>query len=200
MLFLSLCFFCRYAEAEAVITNGYRYGEGYNFEEIIAEYGDQSAFTLMLLAKIASKTERRQQSIEAFKRALKINPFLWSCFESLCNAGEKPNPLTIFQIGELENMSHCQGSNLSNIESVYISNNTTQDSIFITPQPLVNSFGATPNNIKHFTPDDASINSNNLCLSGIALLPRSRFKPVRFRYESVSSNNVSKQITNLINL
>ena len=34
------------------------------------------------------KTERLSKASETYKRSLKLNPFLWSSFESLCHLGE----------------------------------------------------------------------------------------------------------------
>lgn len=189
----------RYAEAEAAITNN-TYNRNTNLDELVTEYGEHAAFTLMLLAKIATKTERWQRAAEAFKRALKINPFLWNCYENLCNMGENPNPNTIFQLNELENMSHCHGSTLNNIESVYLSNSTPcmDGQVFITPQQIINSAnnspGYTPNvTSKMCTPDDV-LSTNNLCLSGLGLLPKTKMKSLRFRNDSlggVSDSNFS---------
>ena len=35
-----------------------------------------------------SKTERLSKASESYKRSLKLNPFLWSSFESLCHIGK----------------------------------------------------------------------------------------------------------------
>ena len=48
---------------------------------------------------------------EADRKALKLNPFLWQSFESLCNAGEVSDPASIWDPDTLENLGHCMGSN-----------------------------------------------------------------------------------------
>lgn len=145
----------------------------------------------MLLGKIASKTERRQRAADAYRKALKLNPFLWSCFENLCNLGEKPNPSQIFQFNDLENMSYCHGSSFNNVESVIISNNTPcQDGqLYITPQQIAAN-GNTPVynsgiNSKLCTPDDSPALKP---MSGMELLSGIKMIPVRFRFDSMVSS------------
>jgi hypothetical protein len=36
---------------------------------------------------------------------------LWKSFESLCQRGECPDPASIFNLGSVDNLSHCQGFN-----------------------------------------------------------------------------------------
>ena len=50
-------------------------------------------------------------AIEADKKALRLNPFLWSSFESLCNKGEFVSPDKIFDLEHVDNLAHCQGVN-----------------------------------------------------------------------------------------
>ncbi|XP_017772381.1 PREDICTED: cell division cycle protein 27 homolog [Nicrophorus vespilloides] len=187
---LSSCAFemQKYAEAEMALTDTLVI-KSTNFEEIIEEYEDQASFALLLLAKISAKTGRRQQAIDAYKRALKINPFLWSCFESMCNMGEKPNASTYFQLSELENLNQCHGKNLSNIESVVLTCNQTNTPIqenqayITTPQQIFSNTYAPVNNInptKICTPEDSPL-ANPLCLSGFSMLPSSRIKLPRFK-------------------
>ena len=49
--------------------------------------------------------------MDAEKKALRLNPFLWTSFESLCNKGEFVHPDKVFDIDNLDNFSHCQGVN-----------------------------------------------------------------------------------------
>lgn len=168
-------------------------GQNSCFDDIVAEYGDQACFTLMLLAKIAAKTERKGRAIEAFKRALKLNPFLWSCFEHLCNSGDKPNPHTIFQLSGLENLVMCHGTNLTNVESVMLqnANNNRDGQVYVTtPQQIVNNnLEQITNNSTVCTPDESPL-AQPLCMSGFGLLPTTRIKPFKFRLME-SSNTVS---------
>lgn len=153
-----------------------------SFDDIITEYGEEASFALLLLAKIASKTERKSRAIEAFKKALKLNPFLWSCFESLCDLGEKPNPNSSFQLSTLENFSMCHGSNISNIESVILTNTTSnQDGqvYLTTPQQIIND-QVTSNNSSICTPDESPL-AHPLCMSGFGMLPSTKFKSIKFR-------------------
>lgn len=186
-------FLLRYAEAEAILTENVG-NQGNTLDDIIVEYGEQACFVLMLLAKIATKTERKGRAIEAFKKALKLNPFMWSCFEQLCNLGDKPNLNNTFQLSSLENLVMCHGANLNNIESVIFQNtNTSKDQqIYVTtPQQIIN------NNLEQVTlnsavctPEESPL-AQPLCMSGFALLPTTRVKPFKFRF--MDSNSVSLQ-------
>ncbi|XP_050044601.1 cell division cycle protein 27 homolog isoform X2 [Dermacentor andersoni] len=80
-------------------------------DETVTTFGDSASFALALLGQLCSKTERVSRATEAFKKSLKLNPFLWSSYESLINLGESPNPTDIFNVSSLENFSLCQGSN-----------------------------------------------------------------------------------------
>lgn len=145
----------------------------------------------MLIAKVAMKTERKGKAIEAFKRALKLNPFMWSCFEQLCNLGDKPNPNTTFQLSGLENLLMCHGTNLNNVESVIFQNtNSNRDAqmYVTTPQQIVNSNIETTNNSGVCTPEESPL-AQPLCLSGFGLLTTTRVKPFKFRI--LDSNPVS---------
>ncbi|KAJ8957561.1 hypothetical protein NQ318_020601 [Aromia moschata] len=129
----------KYGEAEAALLENNQSGN--NLDEVTEEFGDQASFALLLLGKIAAKTERKARAIDAWKKALKLNPFLWSSFEELCNIGDKPNPQSIFQINSLENLSMCHGSRINNIESVIITNKTpnqdSQEVYIATPQQIL---------------------------------------------------------------
>lgn len=142
----------------------------------------------MLLAKIALKTERKTRATEALKKALKLNPFLWSCYECLCNIGEKPNPNLIFQLSGLDNLLMCHGSNIANIESVILSATPANKdgSVYVTtPQQILNE-QITCNNSMVCTPEDSPL-AQPLCLSGFGLLPSSKFKSTRLTIGSDSS-------------
>lgn len=146
----------------------------------------------MLLAKIAIKTERKGRATEAFKKALKLNPFMWSCFEQLCKLGDKPNPHNTFQLSGLENLIMCHGTNLNNVESVIFQNaNNNRDAqmYLTTPQQIINSnLDQITNNSAVCTPDESPL-AQPLCLSGFGLLPSTGIKPFKFRL--LDSHSVS---------
>ena len=48
---------------------------------------------------------------EADRKALKLNPFLWQSFESLCSAGEVSDPSSIWDPDSVDTLAHCTGSN-----------------------------------------------------------------------------------------
>lgn len=82
-----------------------------SLDDLVGEYGDAAAFALLLLGQVYMQTERKAKAVEALNKALKLNPFLWAAFELLCRLGEKPDAETIFQLEDLENFSHCHGTN-----------------------------------------------------------------------------------------
>lgn len=186
----------KYAEAEAVLLDNLGKNQ---IDDIITEYGNQAPFVLLLLGKIALKTERRNRAIEFWKKSLKLNPFLWSSYEYLCKIGDKPNPQNIFSLNGLENLSMCHGNGFNNIESAIISNvvqNDNQESlkecigfIFKTPQQMLTNFNSTNiqySNAKYMnscTPEESPL-ANNLNLSGIAPINSSVPKLFRLKLES----------------
>lgn len=99
----------RYAEAEAMIIGGY-YKQLKNLDEIISQFGEQSCFSLQIIAKVYYKMMRPMKANEAHKLALKLNPFLWHSFEELCNVGEKVDPTKIFQLDKLDSFMMCHGT------------------------------------------------------------------------------------------
>lgn len=179
----------RYAEAEAALLHKSD-NQINNLDDITTEYGEQASFALSLLGKIAIKTERKSRAADAWKRALKLNPYQWSSFENLCKLGDKPNPQTVFQISGVENLSMCHGTNLNNIESVIIPsaspNVENQESYITTPQPVLANFNTTNNSSlsgsKLCTPDVSPLCQQPLWLSGFVPLT-ARIKP-RFRLDS----------------
>lgn len=80
-------------------------------DEMAMSFGDSAAFALDLLGQLCSRTQRVGRAAEAYRKSLKLNPFLWSTFESLINLGESPNPCEIFTLSSIENFNMCQGSN-----------------------------------------------------------------------------------------
>lgn len=113
-------------------------------------------------------------AIEADKMALRLNPFLWSSYESLCNKGEFVSPDKIFDLEHVENLAHCQGVNPlvnlvnSNINSLKESAADLQESgpriqqIPSTPQQLPATpqqpVMGTPQNLPTFNITDISLN------------------------------------------
>lgn len=67
------------------------------YDEILKEYGNEYAcYVLQILATVYSNTDRISQSVEFYKKSLRLNPFIWSSFESICNLGEKIDPNKYF--------------------------------------------------------------------------------------------------------
>lgn len=177
----------KYSEAETILLENNLSENVFDVEEFTKEFGDQASFVLMLLGKIAAKTERKWRAIEAWKKALKLNPFLWSCFEELCKIGDQPSPQNIFQINNMENMM-CHGNSINNVENIIITNNTpnndSSETFLTTPPQILGSFN-TSNlfNKPLFTPEESPL-AQPLCLSGFWPLSTAKYKSLKPRRES----------------
>lgn len=144
-------------------------------DNLVAFYGEQAAFALVLLASIFMKTDRRAKAPEAFRRALKLNPYLWSSFLSLCGLGDNPEPHNIFHLSNLDNLSTCHGLAV------------TPDNFLVSSNPeLTPLFISTPQIVTHRDyesscgpPDDSSL-ENSMLLP----LPATRQRPFRCRMMS----------------
>ncbi|XP_072378224.1 cell division cycle protein 27 homolog [Diabrotica undecimpunctata] len=183
----------KYAEAEATILENSTSGNNLDDEDLVKEFGEQAGFALLLLGKIAAKTERKSRAVDAWKKALKLNPFLWSSFELLCKMGEKKDPAEVFQINNIENLSMCQGNSISNLDSVIITNSMStieNDESFINTPEQVFSFNPihmNHANVKLFSTPDESPSVHPLALSGIRPLAPSLQKSLRPRFKEVGS-------------
>ncbi|XP_057652608.1 cell division cycle protein 27 homolog [Diorhabda carinulata] len=189
----------KYAEAEATILENCTTGNNLDDEDLVKEFGDQACFVFLLLGKIAAKTERKNRAIEAWKKALKLNPFLWSGFENLCKIGEKKDPATIFQISNIDSLSMCQGNSISNLDSVIITSNIppveNEESFITTPEQV---FTNSPvfmcnQNFKQFTSPDDSPLAHPLALSGLRPLAPTMQKNLRSRFRDLGSTPLSHE-------
>ncbi|GFG36974.1 hypothetical protein Cfor_05395 [Coptotermes formosanus] len=184
------------SEAESVLTGGDT-GRSRSLDDLVSDFGDQACFALQILARICSQTERYSKASEAYLQALKLNPFLWHAFEELCNRGEKPDPLRTFQVSHLENFSMCHGNNpvVNFVNSCEHSScctvtNSSSNTSEATVLNTISRYSLTPPSGRMFTLEESPLtNSLNAGNSGIASLPSSRVKPVRFR--SVFSGGIS---------
>jgi len=79
--------------------------------EMVDQLGDKAAFALQILSGVYSRSERNNKSVDADKKALKLNPFLWKSFESLCNKGESVDVEKVFQVKKLNDFASCHGVN-----------------------------------------------------------------------------------------
>lgn len=157
-----------------------------SLEEMVLEFGDIAGFALQLLGKICMKTERKSSAAEAFKKALKLNPFLWTCFVEVCNRGDKPDATKIFQLNSLDSLNTCYGVSICDIEVTPIENSNVQQEHIInshnyhnTPSPGM-VLQSTVNHTKLCTPDESPL-ANPLQFSGIGLLPSTKFNPKKCR-------------------
>ncbi|XP_019763523.1 cell division cycle protein 27 homolog isoform X1 [Dendroctonus ponderosae] len=174
-LLFGLCAFEleKFAEAEAALVE-LDDGTKRSLDDIVTDFGDEAPFALVLLGKIGAQTERNPRAAEAWKKALKLNPFLYSAFEELCKIGENPNPNAIFQGENIDNVSMCHGHSVNNIESVIITpanqGEIVENSKFtdFTPyKALTITTNLKPKAITFATPDESPL-ANPLTMSGLA--------------------------------
>jgi len=98
-----LCTFSQYESklsSKCVITT----------EEMVEEFGESASFAAQLLATVCLKTDRHAKAIDYFKKSLKLNPFLWSSYESLIHLGVKVDPTKTFDVSNI-NFNLCHGFN-----------------------------------------------------------------------------------------
>lgn len=109
----------RYTNVEIALTK--RSGIALeHLDGIGADFGDIACFAYQLLAQMCVATERRDIAAEANKRALKLNPFLWQPFTSLCNYGHPVNPNDVYKFDNVDIFQTCQESFNSNSSFIFV--------------------------------------------------------------------------------
>lgn len=142
------------SEAEKVLT-GDDLGRSRSLDEVVKEFGDVAAFALMLIATVCFSTERLTRGIEASRKALRLNPFLWSMYEELCRRGDRPDPDKCFSSPSLDSLHHVTGSN----PFISYANQQDQQANQVLEPSLKNI--STPMQI---------VNMSALCMSGVRAL------------------------------
>ncbi|XP_068149812.1 cell division cycle protein 27 homolog [Drosophila tropicalis] len=118
-----------YADAESIlITTGYV--DTKHFDDLQKEFGELACFVYQLLAQICMQTERHKLAVQALRRTLKLNPFMWSAFTDLCLLGQDADVGSIFQIQSTDVFNTCQGSSANaNAMVIFGSNGVNGGSI-----------------------------------------------------------------------
>lgn len=136
----------KYGEAESVLTSHLTLkpepsSSGAKFklyDEIVREYGNEySPQVLQILAHVYSKTDRSMQAVEFYKKSLRLNPFMWSSFDSVCTMGEKIDPSKYFTFNSALNAykSHILETNsqiqttLNNVTNQLNVNNNNNNNV-----------------------------------------------------------------------
>lgn len=117
--------FRRIPEAELVLTGG-DVSRFQTVDDVVKEYGEESAFVLQIIGRIYYKSERNSRGADAFRKSLKICPYLWQSFKELCDHGEKPDPTKIFQVGQIDTPTNWGTCNNTNglTENILFNNST----------------------------------------------------------------------------
>ncbi|KAL1128844.1 hypothetical protein AAG570_013378, partial [Ranatra chinensis] len=146
------------SEAESVLTGG-ELGRSRNMEEVAKEFGDIAGFALMLIASICFATERHHSGIEATRKALKANPFLWHAFEQLCKRGVSIDPAKTFCTASLDNLCNITGNNpvinyVNGTQSETPDNCLNRGPCCSTPVQIIGNFSNTcMSGVRAFTPE-----------------------------------------------
>lgn len=92
--------FDRMAEAEYLLTGSpdKKWKPDTMVDFVVTSFGDSAPFACQLLGKVNIQATRTKEAHEAYLRSLKLNPFLWDSFDSICQTGENINPETVFQV------------------------------------------------------------------------------------------------------
>ncbi|XP_067120824.1 cell division cycle protein 27 homolog isoform X1 [Centruroides vittatus] len=189
----------KYGEAELALTGG-SIAKTKSIEDIINEYGDAASFALQLFAELCRKTERRGKAIESYRKSLKLNPFLWTSYESLVNLGERLDPTKIFNVTNLENFNTCQGNNpLVNLMNKNMSNtgNSGVSESISTPEINQDTSQITGKVSMISAPSSYSVHSPlALIRSNVEPNNIEVFTPENNVWVPVSNNSVMKSISN----
>uniref|UniRef100_A0A1B6CA75 Cell division cycle protein 27 homolog n=1 Tax=Clastoptera arizonana TaxID=38151 RepID=A0A1B6CA75_9HEMI len=147
------------SEAEAILTGDITRCK--NLDEIVQEFGDSACFVLALLARVCCVGERKSRGLEAYKRSLRLNPFLWHSFEELCRRGDKPDPVKTFSSNNVDSLTSVIGSNpIINYVNTYCNPSPVlEHSVNSTPVQMTNILNGNmvQSGIKPFTPDEKLI-------------------------------------------
>ncbi|GFY62860.1 cell division cycle protein 27 homolog [Trichonephila inaurata madagascariensis] len=148
----------KFSEAEFSIT-GSSIAKTKSLDDIVSEFGDFSSFVVQLLGNICYKTSRVNKAAEAYRKSLKLNPFLWSSYESLISLGEKPDPCKVFNITNADHLSMCHGTNplVNLVNKTPVPNN-------------VNYIKETPNICNDIIQDSSQI-SNKISIVPVSPIP-----------------------------
>ncbi|GFT11332.1 cell division cycle protein 27 homolog [Trichonephila clavipes] len=148
----------KFSEAEFSIT-GSSIAKTKSLDDIVSEFGDFSSFVVQLLGNVCYKTSRVSKAAEAYRKSLKLNPFLWSSYESLISLGEKPDPCKVFNITNADHLSMCHGTNplVNLVNKTPVPNN-------------VNYIKETPNICNDIIQDSSQI-SNKISIVPVSPIP-----------------------------
>lgn len=108
------------------------------YDEIIKEYGTEYAsHVLQILATVYCKTDRVAQAVDFYKKSLRLNPFMWSSFEAICNLGEKAEPSKYFTFTSALNAYKAQILDSNSLNLIANSQNQQSTNTNEKPQPNV---------------------------------------------------------------
>ncbi|XP_037932937.1 cell division cycle protein 27 homolog [Teleopsis dalmanni] len=195
----------KYAEAECALTNC-GFGDSRNFDEMAKDYGEVACFVFQLIAQICIKTERNKIAIEALKRALKLNPFMWQAFADLCSLGDNVDANTVFQISSTDIFSTCQGN--SNTNSMILfgnSNNFNDANIVLNNQTNININITNSNNYNIGTVSVEGLSNNGMNNTSAYILSTPNEQQSQIQNNSIlalqnlttPNNNLNSSITML---
>ncbi|XP_039284697.1 cell division cycle protein 27 homolog [Nilaparvata lugens] len=166
------------SEAESALTGG-GCGGAVSLDDVTCEFGEAAGFALALVARVCYASDRTARGADAYRRALRVNPFLWHSFEELCHRGEKPDPNKVFSLNSLDNLSAIIGSSqVASLHNVTVTANANTSSTYCEPldHVYVNS-SSTPVQVQN-------VLSSNIAISGI----RPQYTPEETVHSTLNSH------------
>ncbi|XP_046659602.1 cell division cycle protein 27 homolog [Homalodisca vitripennis] len=145
------------AEAEAVLTGGDP-TRSRSLDDIITEFGSLSCFALSVVGRVCCASERVPRGVEAYKRALRLNPLLWHSYQELCRRGERPDPSKVFCATQLDGLGHITGTVSPTQHETAVPAGLENNLTIQTPVQLGNILTANSlhcSGIRAFSPDDS---------------------------------------------
>ena len=133
-------------ECESVLTGG-SVVRPRTPDDVAREFGALGGFALQMLGFVCARTERLGRAAELLRCSLKLNPFLWNSYVSLCNQGEKPDPQRVFRPPKDDCLGPALGVTLySHLGITNPSTSVSQQTPVVSTEPLQTQKTNTPQN------------------------------------------------------
>lgn len=139
----------QFPKAEIVLANCPPFGKPYGPEDVENLYKpDTCSFGLQLLGNIHHKSQRKDMAAASLKRAVSLNPFQWSSFESICRMKDDISAKDIF-FRSVSKSSHFEAQPVEEIDDSVVMVKSDEDVDMVSADedrgtPLVPSLPPSP--------------------------------------------------------